>query len=96
MEEKQIIIVDENNEEKLCDILFTFESEEFGNKWYVIFSPIGEVDEDGDPIVDALICEPNEGEEDGGRLLPIELDKEWEMVQEVYNTFVEEEEAKEE
>ncbi len=45
-------------------------------KSYVVFSPIGEVDEDGDQIYDAMAYEQNE--EEGGTLLPIESEEEWE------------------
>ena len=47
MEENQITIVDEKGNEHLCEIIFTFDAEKFGKKSYVVFSPIGEVDEDG-------------------------------------------------
>lgn len=60
-------------------------------KSYVVFSPIGEVDEDGDQIYDAMAYEQNE--EEGGTLLPIESEEEWEMVQEMFNTLADEQEA---
>ncbi|ENQ3077873.1 MULTISPECIES: DUF1292 domain-containing protein [Bacillus] len=90
MEENQITIVDEKGNEHLCEIIFTFDAEKFGKKSYVVFSPIGEVDEDGDPIYDAMAFEQNE-DESGGTLLPIESEEEWEMVQEMFNTLAEEE-----
>ncbi|MFX3624508.1 MAG: DUF1292 domain-containing protein [Ectobacillus sp.] len=95
MEENHITIVDEDGSETLCEIVFTFESEQFGKKAYVVFSPIGEVDEDGEPVYDAMSYEENE-DETGGRLLPIESEEEWEMVQEVFNTFLADEEEEEE
>lgn len=94
MDENQITIVDEDGNEHLCDIVFTFESEQFGPKTYVVFSPIGEVDEDGDPIYDAAIVQPNETEE-GGTLIELESEAEWEMVQEVFGAFLEDEEDEE-
>lgn len=51
MEENQITIVDEKGNEHLCEIIFTFDAEKFGKKSYVVFSPIGEVDEDGDQFM---------------------------------------------
>lgn len=60
-------------------------------KSYVVFSPIGEVDEDGDQIYDAMAYEQNE--EEGRTLLPIESEEEWEMVQEMFNTLADEQEA---
>lgn len=88
--EKNITIVDEQGNEHLCEILFTFDSDDTG-KSYVIYSPIGEVDEDGDPLYHASSYIPNEEGEDGD-LFPIETDEEWEMVEEVLNTFLEDEE----
>ncbi|MEH7456658.1 hypothetical protein CON65_00270 [Bacillus pseudomycoides] len=94
MEENQITIVDEKGNEHLCEIIFTFDAEKFGNKSYVVFSPIGEVDEDGDPIYDAMAYEQSE-DESGGTLLPIESEEEWEMVQEMFNTLAAEEDGEE-
>ncbi|MBO9130451.1 DUF1292 domain-containing protein [Bacillus sp. 165] len=90
MDENQFSIVDESGNEILCDIVLTFESEQFGPKAYVVFSPVGEVDEDGEPVYDAMIFEESDDVE-GGKLLPIESEEEWEMVQEVFNTFQDEE-----
>ncbi|CAM4139125.1 hypothetical protein BAMA_21740 [Bacillus manliponensis] len=89
MEENQITIVDEKGNEHLCEVIFTFDAEEFGKKSYVVFSPIGEVDEDGDAIYDAMAFEQND-EESGGTLLPIESEEEWAMIQETFNTFADE------
>ncbi|MCP8967265.1 DUF1292 domain-containing protein [Ectobacillus ponti] len=96
MEENQITIVDEEGNEVLCDIVFTFENDQFGQKLYVVFSPIGEVDEDGERIYDAAIVVEGEGDDEGGSLLPIENEEEWEMVQEVFGAFLEDEEGEEE
>ncbi|GGE74947.1 DUF1292 domain-containing protein [Priestia taiwanensis] len=88
--EQQITIIDEEGNEHLCQILFTFESDDTG-KSYVIYSPIGEFDEDGDPIYHASSFEANEEGEDGD-LFPVETEEEWEMIEEVLNTFLTEEE----
>ena len=51
----QITIIDEDGNEELCEILFTFESEEFG-KSYVLYYPISaEEDEDGEIEIHALV-----------------------------------------
>lgn len=34
--EKQITVIDENGNEQLCEVLFTFESEEFKSLMYFI------------------------------------------------------------
>lgn len=95
MEENQITIVDEDGNEILCNVEFTFDAQEFGNKSYVVFSLIGEYDEDGEPVFDAMIYQEKEDEEGGGQLFPIESEAEWDMVQEVFNTFMDEEEGEE-
>ena len=76
-----VLMEDENGNEKKMTILFTFDSDETGCQ-YVVFQ-----DPDND-----------EGEvfasryDDKGQLIPIESEAEWEMVEEVINTFVEDEE----
>ena len=44
--ENNITVVDEQGNEQLCEVLFTFDSEEFG-KSYVLYYPMG-VDENDD------------------------------------------------
>ena len=90
MEENQITIVDE----KVTNIyvkLFSLLTLKNLEKIIRSLSPIGEVDEDGDQIYDAMAYEQNE--EEGGTLLPIESEEEWEMVQEMFNTLADEQEA---
>ena len=76
-----LYVYDEDGNEKKMIILFTFDSDETGCQ-YVVFQ-----DPDND-----------EGEvfasryDDKGQLIPIESEAEWEMVEEVINTFVEDEE----
>ncbi|WP_206067761.1 DUF1292 domain-containing protein, partial [Escherichia coli] len=47
--EKHITVVDEDGNEQLCEVLFTFESEEFG-KSYVLYYPIGAEEDDNEEI----------------------------------------------
>ncbi|MFY4774830.1 DUF1292 domain-containing protein [Metabacillus sp. RGM 3146] len=91
--EKQITVVDEQGNEQLCEILFTFESDRFG-KSYVLYYPISSEneDEDEDEIeIHASSFVPNDNGEDGD-LEPIETEEEWDMVEEMLNTFFENEE----
>ena len=71
---------DAEGNEKLCQILFTLESEEFGKK-YVVFYEISELsdsDEDGDiPLMAASFIENEDGQ---GELSEIETDEEWEIM----------------
>ncbi|MEK5325132.1 DUF1292 domain-containing protein [Aeribacillus sp. FSL M8-0254] len=89
--EKHITVIDENGNEQLYEILFTFDSDEF-DKSYVLYYPIGiddEEDEEGIEIYAASYIPNEDGE--GGKLEPVETDEEWEMIEAVLNTFLEEE-----
>ncbi|MGM0835853.1 MAG: DUF1292 domain-containing protein [Bacillota bacterium] len=89
--EKQITVVDEDGNEQLCEVLFTFESEEFG-KSYVLYYPIGAENDDEDDIeIHASSFVPNEENEEG-ELQPVETDEEWDMIEEMLNTFMAEDE----
>lgn len=93
--QENITVVDENGNEQLCNILFTFESDEF-KKSYVLYYPVGaDEDEDEEIEIHASSFTPNEDGNDG-ELLPIETDEEWEVIEEMLNTFLEEEEEDEE
>ncbi len=90
LEENQLTVIDENGSELLCEILSTFESDDYGRS-YVVYYPAGsDTEEDVDLHVSAFI--PASGNE-GGELIPIEDEKEWDMIEEVINTFLDEEEA---
>jgi uncharacterized protein YrzB (UPF0473 family) len=90
-DEKHITVVDEDGNEQLCEVLFTFDSDEFG-KSYVLYYPVGaEEDDEEDIEIHASAFIPKEDGEDG-ELMPIETDEEWDMIEEVLNTFLDEEE----
>lgn len=92
--QENITIVDENGNEQLCNVLFTFESEEYG-KSYVLYYPIGaEEDENEEIEIHASSFTPNEDGEDG-ELLPVESDAEWDMIEEMLSTFLDEQEDEE-
>lgn len=89
--EKQITVVDEDGNEQLCEVLFTFESEEFG-KSYVLYYPVGAENDDEDDIeIHASSFVPSEENEEG-ELQPVETDEEWDMIEEMLNTFMAEDE----
>ncbi|MEC0432695.1 DUF1292 domain-containing protein [Bacillus subtilis] len=83
--EKNITIVDDQGNEQLCEVLFTFENEEFG-KSYVLYYPIESKDDEEVEIL-ASSFTPNEDGENGD-LFPIETDEEWDMIEETLNTFL--------
>lgn len=87
--EKQFTVIDENGNEQLCEILFTFESDEF-EKSYVLYYPIGITDDDEIELHAASFIPNDDGE--AGELRPVETDEEWDMIEEVLNTFLDEEE----
>jgi uncharacterized protein YrzB (UPF0473 family) len=90
-DEKHITVVDEDGNEQLCEVLFTFDSDDFG-KSYVLYYPVGAEEDDEENIeIHASAFIPKEDGEDG-ELLPIETDEEWDMIEEVLNTFLEDEE----
>ncbi|WKB36870.1 DUF1292 domain-containing protein [Terrilactibacillus sp. S3-3] len=95
-EQERIIIPGENGEENLFDILFTFDVPETG-KSYVIVVPVEEeqddVSEDEEEEVFAFRYEDTDDE---FKLFPIETDEEWDIVEEMLNTFSEEEEEESE
>lgn len=84
-----ITIVDEQGNEVLYEILFTFDSEDF-EKSYVLLFPAG-AGEGEEVELEAFSYKENEGGLEG-TLSPIETDEEWDMIEEVLNTFVSDEE----
>lgn len=86
MEDKnQFRLVDENGNEKVFDVLFTFDSEET-NKSYIVYTDNSQ-DEGGNIQVFASIYYPNEG--DKTKLDPIETEKEWKMIDTILQTIQE-------
>ncbi|WP_062104605.1 DUF1292 domain-containing protein [Bacillus niameyensis] len=89
--EEFITVIDEEGNEQLYEILFTFDSEEF-NKSYVLYFPAGADDDENEDVEihASAYLQSAEGEE--GSLQPIETDEEWDMIEEMLNTFLAEEE----
>ena len=88
-QQNHITIVDENGNERLCEILHTVESEEFG-KSYVLYSLVGaEEDADGAVEIFASSFTPAENGVDG-ELQPIETEAEWDYIENVLNALEDE------
>ncbi|AWD62001.1 hypothetical protein LWHH1689_0653 [Limosilactobacillus reuteri] len=83
--EDMITLIDENGNEQLFKELFTFDSDDYG-KSYIFIYPV-EQENDDSVDIQAYIIADNE-DNDGQDLVPIEDDKEWDMVEEVLNTFL--------
>jgi len=88
--EKYITVIDEDGNEQRCEVLFTFESEEFG-KSYVLYYPVGAMEDDEEEEVEihASAYIPSESGEEGD-LQPIETEEEWDLIEEMLNTFLSE------
>ncbi|MDY0024035.1 MAG: DUF1292 domain-containing protein [Candidatus Izemoplasmatales bacterium] len=80
-----LIITDEEGNELEAIIIMTFESEEFG-KSYVVY----QLKDDDTGEFFAASFNPEDGDE--GSLNQIETDEEWDYVEEVLESFLEEEE----
>ena len=88
--ENNITVVDENGNEQLCEVLFTFDSEQF-KKSYVLYYPISaEEDEDEEIEIHASSFVPSEDDKDG-ELSPVETEEEWDVIEEMLSTFLDEE-----
>jgi uncharacterized protein YrzB (UPF0473 family) len=85
IKEDTLILTDELGNELVARIILTFDSEEF-NKSYVVYQ--FEDDEDGE--YHAASFDPEDGDE--GQLGQIESDEEWDLVEEVLESFLEDEE----
>ena len=86
MDEKNSFkVINDNGEEIVCDILFTFDSEETG-KSYIVYTDNSK-DEKGNIQVYASIYDPNE---ENQKLEPITTDAEWKVIETILNTLQEE------
>lgn len=86
--EERIIIPDENGEEHLFEVLFTFDVEQTKQS-YIAVVPADQKEED-EVEVFAFRYEEKGNEEDDLALYQIESDEEWEMVEEMLNTLTDE------
>ena len=86
MDEKNTFkVINDKGEEIICDILFTFDSEETG-KSYIVYTD-NTKDEKGNIQVYASIYDPNAEDQ---KLEPITTDSEWKVIETILNTLQEE------
>ena len=69
-------VINDEGQEVECEVLFTFESEET-KKSYIVYTD-NTIDEEGNTKVYASIYNPDEDET---KLLPIETEKEWKIIE---------------
>ena len=85
MKKKSFSMIDENGNEVVYDVLFTFESDET-KKYYIVYTDNNK-DENGNIEVYASIYYPDEAT---SKLEPIKTDKEWKVIETILNTLQEE------
>ena len=85
MKKNTFSMLDENGNEIVYDVLFTFENEETNNN-YIVYTD-NTKDEAGNVQVYASIYHP---EDPKGNLEAIETDKEWKVIQTILDTLQEE------
>ena len=79
LKENQLTVIDENGNETLCQILFTFESETTGKK-FVVFYPLANLEDDDDQI-ELSAAMYTEGADGNGELHEITEESDWEEVE---------------
>ena len=88
MEEKNTFkVLDNEGKEVICEVLFTFDSEET-NKSYIVYTD-NTTDEKGNIKVYASVYKPNS---DSTELLPIETEREWKIIETILESIQEENE----
>ena len=86
-EDRQITLIDDQGNEELYEVLFTFHSDDYV-KSYVLLYPAA-VGDDEDIEVQAFSYDADDaGDVTSSDLHEIESDDEWDMVQGVLNTFL--------
>ena len=86
----EVILSDDQGNEEVYKILFTFESDDYGKSYVFLYPKASEDDEEIE--IQAFSFKPDKnGDVDAGDLDPIEDPEEWDMVQEVLNTFTSDE-----
>ncbi len=91
MKKNTFSMIDENGNEIVYDVLFTFESDETGNN-YIVYTD-NHKDEMGNIEVYASIYDP---ENPNSRLEAIKTDKEWKVIETILETLQEEVRKKQE
>lgn len=87
LRENELTVIDENGNETLCQILFTFQSEKTGKK-FVIFYPISELESEGNSI-ELSAAQYVEGNDGNGELIEITEDSDWDEVEDAIQQFEE-------
>jgi len=90
--DNKLIYIDEEGTEILCEILFTFDSEEF-EKSYVLFYEVGTENEEEVEVLAASYIPLEDGSV--GELHDVETEEEWAMIEETLEMYSDEDEDEE-
>ena len=85
MNDQKINVIRENGEQVVCDVLFTFQSDETG-KNYIVYTD-NSLDEEENTKVFASIYDPTGADT---RLMEIETEEEWAMIEHMLLTLQQE------
>ena len=88
--EERIVIPDENGDEHLYEVLFTFDHPEDEEKSYIVVAAEGDQENEEAEEVEVHAFRFEEDDNDELSLFPIETDEEWDMVEELLRTFADE------
>ncbi|MBQ9744062.1 MAG: DUF1292 domain-containing protein [Clostridia bacterium] len=80
MDDRKMSFIDDEGKETICEILFTYHSDEF-NKNYVVF-----MDTETEEVSAGIYNSDDEGE---GDLFPVETEEEWAMLEELLEEYAE-------
>lgn len=84
-DKNQFTVINNEGREVVCDVLFTFDSDET-RKSYIVYTD-NTKDQNGNIQVYASIFNP---EDENTELLPIETDKEWKVIETILSSLQEE------
>ena len=84
-EKNSFTVLDDEGNEVVCEVLFTFDSEET-KKSYIVYTD-NTTDDEGNTKVYASIFNPNDEKTE---LIPIETDREWKIIETILETIQEE------
>lgn len=83
-------VINDDGEEVTCEVLFTFENDET-HKNYIVYTD-NTLDEDGNTRIYASVYNPDDDET---KLLPIETEKEWAIIETILEELQEDLEEQE-
>lgn len=86
-DDRQITLIDDQGNEELYEILFTFHSDDY-DKSYVLLYPASAGEDEEIEVLAFSYDADAEGDVTSSDLHEIEADDEWNMVQGVLNTFL--------